>query len=71
MAMERYSILAGNCYRDRFGAIHEVKTIGLDDHVTLLTYQPTTGGGSSTLQHTIPMPKFLEDLQGQVPCPSD
>jgi hypothetical protein len=69
MAMARYSILAGNCYMDRFGAIHEVKAIDIDDQVTVVTYQPTTSAGGSTLQQTMPMAKFLPDLEGQVPCP--
>jgi hypothetical protein len=53
---------------DRFGAIHEVKAIDIDDQVTVVTYQPTTRGGS-TLQQTKPMTEFLPDLEGQVPCP--
>ncbi|HYF37896.1 MAG TPA: hypothetical protein VD994_21515 [Prosthecobacter sp.] len=54
---------------DRLGAIHEVKAIDIDDQVTVMTYQPTTSAGGSTLQQTMPMAKFLPDLEGQVPCP--
>jgi hypothetical protein len=34
-----------------------------------MIYQPTSSAGASTLQQTMPMAKFLPDLEGQVPCP--
>jgi hypothetical protein len=69
MPMERYSIQAGNCYLDRWGAIHEVKSIEKEEQVTVISYMQTDGGGRSTQQQTLSMSKFIQDLQEQVKCP--
>jgi hypothetical protein len=66
--MNPSSILVGNCYQDRFGAVFEVK--GLEKgYVTFLEYQKTESGGSSVSQQTLPLMKFVQNLEGQVPCP--
>lgn len=69
--MEPYSIQVGNCYIDRFGTTYEVKAIEKETEITVLIYMPTGGGGTSTQHTTMPMTKFLEDLQGQVRCPGN
>jgi len=69
MPMERYSILAGNCYLDRFGVTFEVKAVE-NEQVSFITFQKTTNGDRSTSQQMLPMAKFIEHLQEQVPCPS-
>ena len=68
MAMERYSIQVGNCYLDSFGVIYEVKSIQ-KDQATVFIYQDTATGGQLKQETTMPMKDFLDDLQGQVPCP--
>lgn len=68
MAMERHSILAGNCYRDRFGAVFEVKSIE-QEQVSFVEYRNIDSGGTSVSQQTVPVAKFIESLEEQVPCP--
>ncbi len=69
MPMERYSIQAGNCYLDRFGVTFEVKAVE-NEQVSFIAFQKTTSGGLSASQQVLPMAKFIENLQEQVPCPS-
>jgi hypothetical protein len=66
MPMERASILAGNCYSDRTGAIYEVKAI-IKDVVTFVAF-PRAGALQS--EGSLPIKEFAEKLEGQVPCPS-
>jgi len=66
--MDPNSILVGNCYRDRFGAVFEVKTID-KGYVTFAEYQKSDGGGSSASKQTVPLTKFVQNLESQVPCP--
>jgi hypothetical protein len=68
MAMERYSILVGNCYLDSVGVIYEVKSIQ-EGQTTVLIYQDAATGGQLKQETTMLMKDFLDDLQGQVPCP--
>jgi len=66
--MDPNSILVGNCYRDRFGAVFEVKLID-KGYVTVAAYQKTEGAGASASKQTVPLTKFVQDLESQVPCP--
>lgn len=68
MAMEPYSIQIGNCYIDRFGVTFEVRAID-KGQVTVNVYQKAGSGGRSITQTSIPMTKFLGNLEGQVSCP--
>jgi hypothetical protein len=66
--MQRRSILAGKCYRDRLGAIYRV--VGFDGNgVQCVLYHPTDQGGFVEREHSQSWPDFLEDLQGEVKCP--
>jgi hypothetical protein len=66
--MQRHSILAGKCYRDRLGAIYRV--VGFDGNgVQCVLYHRTDQGGFVEREHSQSWPDFLEDLQGEVECP--
>ena len=66
--MQRHSILAGKCYRDRLGAIYRV--VGFDGKgVQCVLYHRTDQGGFVEREHSQSWPDFLEDLQGEVECP--
>jgi hypothetical protein len=66
--MQRHSILAGRCYRDRRGAIYRV--VGFDGNgVQCVLYHRTDRGGFVEREHSQSWPDFLEDLQGEVECP--
>lgn len=68
--MERHSIMAGKCYRDSFGAVYKV--VGFDGiRVQCMLYHRTEQGGVFEREHTERWETFLEDLQGEVVCPSD
>jgi hypothetical protein len=69
MSMNPNSILVGNCYRDRFGAVFEVKAME-KGYVTFSQYMNTDSGGASVSQQTLPIMKFVQDLEAQVPCPN-
>jgi hypothetical protein len=68
MPMGLHSILVGNCYRDRFGAVFLVRKIE-KGQVTFVEYQKTDLGGSSAAQQTLPLTKFVQNLEEQVACP--
>jgi hypothetical protein len=63
--MERHSILAGKCYRDSFGAIYRV--VGFDGNGVL---DRNDRGLLVERQHFEAWSSFLEDLEGEVQCPS-
>src|ERR1044072_7899568 len=66
--MQRHSIIAGKCYRDRLGAIYRV--VGFDGNgVLCVLYHRTDHGGFAEREHSERWPDFLEDLQGEVECP--
>jgi len=68
MSMGLNSILVGNCYRDRFGAVFIVRKIE-NGQVTFVEHQKADLGGSSATQQTLPLTKFVQNLEEQVPCP--
>jgi hypothetical protein len=66
--MQRHSILAGKCYRDRLGAIYRV--VGFDGNgVQCILYHRRDQSGFDEREHSQSWPDFLEDLQGEVECP--
>jgi hypothetical protein len=68
--MQRHSILAGKCYRDRLGAIYRV--VGFDGNgVQCILYHRRDQGGFDEREHSQSWSDFLEDLQGRsnVPLP--
>ena len=66
--MQRYSILAGKCYRDRLGAIYRV--VGFAGNgVQCVLYHHTDHSGLVEREHFQSWPDFLEDLQEEVECP--
>jgi len=66
--MQRHSILAGKCYRDRLGAIYRV--VGFDGNgVQCILYHRRDQGGFDEREHSQSWSDFLEDLQGEVKCP--
>ena len=69
MSMAPHSILVGNCYQDRFGAVFEVKALE-KGQVTFAQFMKANGGANSVSQQTLPLIKFVQDLEGQVPCPN-
>ena len=68
MSMGLDSILVGNCYRDRFGAVFLVRKIE-NGQITFLEYPKTDRDGPSTAQVTLPLTKLVQNLEGQVSCP--
>jgi hypothetical protein len=67
MSMGLHSILVGNCYRDRAGRVFLVRRIE-NGQVTFVEYQKTDLGSPATEQ-TLPLTKFVQNLEEQVPCP--
>jgi hypothetical protein len=68
MVMLRHSIIAGKCYRDRFGAIYRV--ISFDGSgVQCVVYGRDSRGRIVEREHADSWPDFLEELQGEVECP--
>ena len=68
MSMGLDSILVGNCYRDRFGAVFLVRKME-NGQVTFFEYPKTDRGGPSTAPQTLPLTKFVQNLEEQVSCP--
>jgi hypothetical protein len=67
--MQRHSILAGRCYRDSFGAIYRV--VGFDGNVVqCILFHRNDRGVLVEREHSESWSNFLEDLQGEVQCPS-
>jgi hypothetical protein len=67
--MERHSILAGKCYRDSFGAIYRV--VGFEGNgVQCILFDRNDKGMLIERQHSEAWSSFLEDLEGEVQCPS-
>ena len=54
--MQRHSILAGKCYRDRLGAIYRV--VGFDRNGVLCVHR-TDQGGFVEREHSESWPNFL------------
>ena len=68
MSMAPNSILVGNCYRDRFGAVFEVRALD-KGQVTFAEFRKVEGGGAALSQQTLPLTKFIQNLEEQVRCP--
>ena len=70
MAMRRHSIMAGKCYRDRFGAIYRVVSFD-GNNVQCVLYDRDSRGALVEREHADSWSDLLEDLQGEVECPRD
>lgn len=67
--MEQASILAGKCYRDRRGVVYEVR--GYDGQsVQFVAYSSIDRATANKREGAEPWHRFLQDLQGEVPCPT-
>jgi hypothetical protein len=65
MSMDPNSILVGNCYRERSGAVFEVKALD-NGRVTFVECKGTEG--STLSSQSLPLTKFAENLEEQVDC---
>jgi YD repeat-containing protein len=68
MGMLRHSIIAGKCYRDRFGAIYRVTSFD-GSGVQCVVYSRDARGRLVEREHADSWSDFLEELQGEVECP--
>ena len=68
MSMGLHSILVGNCYRDRIGAVFLVRKIE-NGQVTFVDLQKMDRDCSSAAHQTLPLTKFVQNLEEQVSCP--
>ena len=68
MPMSRHTIIAGKCYRDRFGAIYRVVSFDASG-VQCVLYNGESPGTTVEREHADSWADFLEDLQAEVECP--
>ncbi len=66
--MEQASILAGKCYRDSRGVVYEVKSYD-GQSVQFTAHSSIDRAAGSKREGAEPWHRFLQDLQGEVPCP--
>ncbi len=66
--MEQPSILVGKCYRDSRGVVFGVKAYD-GQSVQFVAYSSIDQATADKREGSESWPRFLQDLQGEVPCP--